>query len=98
MSKEKKITKKSNNTKKSNKSVKEKKDNISLIITEKPQAAKKIAAALSKNKDVKYQSKDKGSYYEFQRDGRTYVVGCAVGHLFGIQQKELRGPLPNFNV
>ncbi len=72
--------------------------NTTLIITEKPQAAAKIAAALSNAKDQKYTTKEKVSYYEFQRDGRTYIVGCAVGHLFGIQQIAQRGPFPNFDI
>ncbi len=69
-----------------------------LIITEKPQAAEKIAAALSGNKDEKITTKEKVSYYEFYKDGRKYIVGCAVGHLFGIQQIAARGPFPNFEV
>ncbi len=72
--------------------------NTTLIITEKPQAAAKIAAALSNAKDQKYTTKDKVSYYEFQRDGRNYIVGCAVGHLFGVQQIAQRGPFPNFDI
>ncbi len=71
---------------------------VTLIITEKPQAAKKIASVLSNNKDEKFTTKDKVSYYEFQKDNRTYIVGCAVGHLFEIQQKTQRGPFPNFDV
>jgi DNA topoisomerase I len=69
-----------------------------LIITEKPQAAAKIAAALSGAKDEKITTKDKVSYYNFQRGGKDYLVGCAVGHLYGIQQNEARGPFPNFDV
>jgi DNA topoisomerase I len=69
-----------------------------LIITEKPQAAAKIAAALSNATDEKITTKDKVSYYEFIRDKKRYIVGCAVGHLFGIGQKALRGPFPNFDV
>ncbi|MFH1452277.1 MAG: DNA topoisomerase I [archaeon] len=69
-----------------------------LIITEKPAAAAKIAAALSNASDEKITTKEKVSYYEFFRDNRRYIVGCAVGHLFGIQQKVLRGPFPNFDV
>lgn len=72
--------------------------NTTLIITEKPAAAAKIAAALSGATDEKITNKDKVSYYEFNRDGRRYIVGCAVGHLFGIQQVEKRGPFPNFDV
>lgn len=69
-----------------------------LIITEKPTAAAKIAAALSNGKDEKITTKDKVSYYNFQRDGKDYLVGCAVGHLYSIQQIAARGPFPNFEV
>lgn len=69
-----------------------------LIITEKPSAAAKIAYALSNGKDEKIVTKDKVSYYNFQRDGKDFLVGCAVGHLYGIQQIAPRGPFPNFEV
>lgn len=72
--------------------------NTTLIITEKPAAAEKIAAALSDATDEKITNKDKVSYYEFYKGSRRYIVGCAVGHLFGIQQIEARGPFPNFEV
>ena len=72
--------------------------NTTLIITEKPAAAAKIAAALSDATDEKITNKNKVSYYEFYRGERRYLVGCAVGHLFGIQQNEKRGPFPNFDV
>ena len=72
--------------------------NTTLIITEKPAAAAKIAAALSDATDEKITNKDKVSYYEFYKGSRRYIVGCAVGHLFGIQQKAKRGPFPNFEV
>lgn len=69
-----------------------------LIITEKPAAAAKIAAALSGATDEKITNKDKVSYYEFYKGDQRYLVGCAVGHLFGVQQVEARGPFPNFEV
>jgi len=69
-----------------------------LIVTEKPQAAAKIAAALSNATDEKITTKDKVSYYEFFKNNRRYIVGCAVGHLYGIQQIAQRGPFPNFEV
>ncbi|MBU2576614.1 MAG: DNA topoisomerase I [Nanoarchaeota archaeon] len=72
--------------------------NATLIITEKPAAAAKIAAALSGATDEKITNKDKVSYYEFYKGSRKYIVGCAVGHLFGIQQIAKRGPFPNFDV
>jgi len=72
--------------------------NTTLIITEKPAAAAKIAASLSDASDKKITNKDKVSYYEFHKGNQRYLVGCAVGHLFGIQQIDKRGPFPNFNV
>lgn len=75
-----------------------KKKDATLIITEKPQAAAKIAAALSGGTDDKITDKDKVSYYEFDKNGKRFLVGCAVGHIYGIQQKALRGPFPNFDV
>ncbi len=73
-------------------------DKATLIITEKPAAAAKIAAALSGATDEKITNKDKVSYYEFYKGSRRYIVGCAVGHLFGVQQIAKRGPFPNFEV
>ncbi len=71
---------------------------VTLIICEKPQAAEKIAAALSNNSDRKHKEKNGTAYYEFEKDGKEFIVGCAAGHLFGITQKEARGPFPNFDV
>jgi len=72
--------------------------NATLIITEKPAAAAKIAAALSGATDEKITSKNGVAYYEFYKGSRRYIVGCAVGHLYGIQQIAKRGPFPNFEV
>ncbi len=69
-----------------------------LIITEKPAAAAKIAAALSGATDEKITDKNKVSYYEFYKGSQRYLVGCAVGHLFGVQQIAARGPFPNFDI
>jgi DNA topoisomerase-1 len=72
--------------------------NTVLIVTEKPQAAEKIAAALSDGTDEKSKDKNGVAYYQFNKDGKNVLVGCAVGHLFGIKQNELRGEFPNFDV
>jgi DNA topoisomerase I len=72
--------------------------NTTLIITEKPAAAEKIAAALSGATDEKITNKDNVSYYEFYKGPKRYIVGCAVGHLFGVQQIAARGPFPNFEI
>src|SRR3989338_4052236 len=58
-----------------------KKGNAILIITEKPQAAQKIASALG---DPRKYSEDGVSYYELSIEGRTVYIASAVGHLFGL--------------
>lgn len=58
-----------------------------LVITEKPTAAEKIASALSEG-SVK-RSKNKGvDYYKITRGGRDIVVAPAVGHLFILSEGE----------
>ena len=61
-----------------------KKEGYELIITEKPQAAMKIAFALADSAPVQ---KDMGkiSYYEITHNGKRIVIVCAVGHLFGLR-------------
>ncbi len=69
-----------------------------LIITEKPNAAKKIAEALAEGK-AKKESKDKVSYYTFQRHGKPIIVASAVGHLYGLAEKEKKGwTFPVFDI
>lgn len=58
-----------------------------LIITEKPSAAKKMAAALADNA-VKKESFRTVPYYRIKRDGRDIIIACAVGHLFTVSEKE----------
>ncbi len=58
-----------------------------LIITEKPQAAQKIAYALAEDKPIKRSIKGV-PYYELKRKGKQIIVACAVGHLYGLDQKE----------
>jgi DNA topoisomerase I len=76
-----------------------------LIITEKPQAASKIASALANGNERKIPNKGV-SYYELERNNKKIVVACAVGHLFSLAQgkKEKGYPIfdpywyPNFEV
>ncbi len=75
--------------------IKLKEDGYELVITEKPQAALKIAAALGKS--VKKTEKTV-PYYEVDRDGEKIIVGCAVGHLFTLSQKKARSEMPNFDI
>lgn len=79
-----------------------KQGNAELIITEKPAAAEKIAAALGKA-----QKRNIGGvpYYELEKDGKKILIGCAVGHLFSLKQMSGKGwPVfdiawePNFKV
>lgn len=66
-----------------------------LVITEKPQAALKIANSLGKavRKDVKGVP-----YYEVDRNGEKIVVACAVGHLFTLRQDNPGPKLPVFDI
>jgi len=58
-----------------------------LIICEKPQAAKKIAEALADNTPKK-ESTNKVPFYKLKHNGKEIVVGCAVGHLFTVGEKD----------
>ncbi len=57
-----------------------------LIITEKPKTALKIAQALADGKPIKkaYQGVP---YYEITHGKTDIVVGCAVGHIFSLAEK-----------
>ncbi|MBI2141738.1 DNA topoisomerase I [Candidatus Woesearchaeota archaeon] len=58
-----------------------------LIITEKPKAAQRIAEALADGKAIK--KGERGVYYyEITHGKKDIIVGCAVGHLFGLAEKE----------
>jgi len=72
-----------------------KKDGYELIITEKPQAATKIASALGSSKQKVL---NKVSYYEVDREGKNIVVACAVGHLFSLKQNKPGSDIPEFDV
>lgn len=61
-----------------------------LIITEKPQASKKIAEALADGKAVK-KSENKVPYYLITHKNKDIIVGCAVGHLFTLTETNKNG-------
>jgi DNA topoisomerase-1 len=72
-----------------------KKNGYELIITEKPQAAQKIASALGDSKKLT----NKGvSYYEVDREGKKIIVACAVGHLFTLAQNTKGTKVPTFDI
>ena len=58
-----------------------------LIITEKPNAAKRIAESLADGKPIR-EGKDGVYYYKITHGKNDIVVACAVGHLYGLAQKE----------
>ncbi len=68
-----------------------------LIITEKPNAAKKIADALADGKALKKNLKG-APYYEVTHGKKDIVVACAVGHLYGLDQKENSWTFPAFDI
>jgi len=79
-----------------------KQKNTELIITEKPAAAEKIAAALG---NAEKRNIGGAPYYELQKEGKRILIGCAVGHLFSLKQQSGKGwPVfdiawePNFKV
>src|SRR3989338_883270 len=57
-----------------------------LIIAEKPAAAKKMAEALADGKPIKEMYKGV-PYYKVTHGKKDILIGCAVGHLFGLAEK-----------
>ena len=58
-----------------------------LIITEKPKAAQKIAESLADTK-LKKESLNTVPYYRITHERKELVVACAVGHLYTLTQKK----------
>ena len=56
-----------------------------LIFTEKPAQAEKIAFALADNTPTK-KAIGKAPYYKITHKGKEILVGCAVGHLYGLKE------------
>ena len=68
-----------------------------LIITEKPQAALKIASALG---SATQRNAGGVSYYEVERKNakNNIIVACAVGHLFTLRQNSPGAEVPVFDI
>ncbi len=66
-------------------------DMSTLIICEKPQAAKKIAHALGKAEKVK-------EYYKVKKNGELLYIVPAVGHLLGLEPVEKHPHYPVFRL
>lgn len=71
--------------------------NYTLIICEKPQAATKIAFALADKSLVK-KSIASVPYWELEREGHKFIVASAVGHLFGLGEKQKTAIWPVFDI
>ena len=70
---------------------------VELIVTEKPAQAEKIANALADTKPVK-KTKNSVTHYELTHNGKAILVGCAVGHLYGLAKSENKKILSNNKV
>jgi DNA topoisomerase-1 len=70
-----------------------------LIVCEKPSAAKNIASALADGKPIK-KAENGVPYYELTRGKTDIVVASAVGHLYGLAQKDksLKWKYPIFDI
>jgi len=66
-----------------------------LIITEKPQAALKIAESLGKSRKLSIHNVP---YYEVTRENKKIFVACAVGHLFSLGQTTKKVEIPTFDI
>jgi len=75
--------------------IKLKENGYELIITEKPQAALKIASALGSPTQKNF---NKVPYYELKRGNKKILVACAVGHLFTLKQKNGGYQIPVFDI
>jgi DNA topoisomerase-1 len=67
-----------------------------LIITEKPDAANRIATALDTEGKPQRQSKNGVTYYRAYRDGEIVVVP-AIGHLYTVTSKQKQSGYPVFD-
>lgn len=68
-----------------------------MIISEKPSAASKIAGALSENGAVENELNGV-PYYEFSLNGDELVVVPALGHLFTLKNKETIDDYPMYDI
>ncbi|NMB66760.1 DNA topoisomerase I [Candidatus Woesearchaeota archaeon] len=75
--------------------IKLKEGGYELIITEKPQAALKIAESLGKSKKLSFNNIP---YYEVKRNDKKIFVACAVGHLFSLGQINKKVEIPTFDI
>lgn len=68
-----------------------------LIISEKPNAAKKIAEALADGKPIK-EGENGVTVWNITHNGKDIKVACAVGHLFSVAEKEKSFKYPSYDI
>lgn len=73
------------------------KEKYTLIICEKPQAAMKLAYALADKSPIK-RNWFGVPYWHINHEDKNYVIGSAVGHLFGLRQKSTSKEWPSFDL
>lgn len=60
-------------------------EKYTLMISEKPDAMRRIAEALAEGKSLRKRVNENNvAYYEFKKNGKKHVIVCAVGHLFNL--------------
>jgi len=70
-----------------------------IMIAEKPTAAKSIAESLADKGTLKVKEGEQGvKYYEFNKDRKKHIVVAAVGHLFSLKQVGKGWSYPAFDV
>lgn len=69
----------------------------SLIITEKPSVSRRVASALADD-EVKSHKDYGAEYLSFTNEGNDFYVVSAVGHLYGLKQKEGKWEYPVFDI
>jgi len=67
-----------------------------LMIAEKPLAARRIAEILAEKNSLKKRKILDVEVYEFERSRKKYIIVPAVGHLFGLHNKLKRWTYPAF--
>ncbi|MDI6806747.1 MAG: DNA topoisomerase I [Candidatus Aenigmarchaeota archaeon] len=68
------------------------------ILTEKPDAMRRIAEALAEKNLTKKIDENGVTYYEFERNGKKHLVACAVGHLFTLEPMGSGWSYPTFEM
>jgi len=70
----------------------EKMRKYTFVITEKPDAAQKIASALDQKETPKKLNENGMPYYVATRD-RELIIVPALGHLYTVAEEEKKGPI-----